>query len=119
MVKWPRLENGRPILMHIASIAFHYGQEVAASCHSERWFNELGGLKVQGPSSAAAFLTEVFEELWKPQMIAFILYNFHRALNKGSRSQGLSGGQGALQLLEDQREQVRLWTQAEHPFSWE
>jgi hypothetical protein len=119
LAKWPRLENGRPVLMHIASIAFHYGQEVAAGCHSERWFNELGGLKVQGPSSAATFLAEVLEDLWKPQMIAFITYNFHRALNKGSRSQGLSGGQRMLQLLEDQREQIRLWTQAEHPFSWE
>jgi hypothetical protein len=48
--------------MHIALIAFHYSQEVAASCYSKRWFNELGGLKVQGLLSAAAFLTEVFEE---------------------------------------------------------
>jgi hypothetical protein len=52
--------------MHIASIAFHYGPEVAASCHSEAWFNELGGLRVQGPSSAAKFLEEVLQELWKP-----------------------------------------------------
>jgi hypothetical protein len=119
LAKWPRHENGRPMLMHIASIAFHYGPEVASSCHSELWFNELGGLRVQGPSSAATFLEEVIQELWKPQMIAFVTYHFHRALNKGSRSQGLSDGQGALQLLEDQRDQVRRWTQAEHPFSWE
>jgi hypothetical protein len=119
LAKWPRCENGRPILMHIASIAFHYGPEVASSCHSELWFNELGGLRVQGPSSAATFLEEVIRELWKPQMMAFVTHHFHRALNKGSRSQRLSDGQGALQLLEDQREQVRRWTQAEHPFSWE
>lgn len=100
--------------MHITSIGFHYGPEVAASCHSELQFNELGGLRVQGPSSAAKFLTEVLEELWKPQMISFIKYHIQRALNKGSRS----GNHGALRLLEDQREQVRQWSQTEHPFSW-
>jgi hypothetical protein len=33
-------------MMYIASIAFHYGLEVVASCYSEVWFNELGGLGV-------------------------------------------------------------------------
>ncbi|KAL5400731.1 hypothetical protein PMIN03_012135 [Paraphaeosphaeria minitans] len=103
LVKWPRRDDGRPILLHIASIAFHYGPEVAARCHSELWFNELGGLRVQGPSSAAKFVAEVLEELWKPQMIAFVTHHCHRALNKGRLGQELSSGQGALQLLEDQR----------------
>lgn len=119
LAQWPRHQNGRPKLMHIASLAFHYGPEVAASRHSEVWFSELGGLRVQGPSSAAKFLEEVFEDLWKPQMMAFITNHCHRALNKGSRSRGSSDGQGMLQLLEDQREQVRQWTQAENPFSSE
>ena len=72
--------------MHIASIAYHYGLEVAATRYSEVWFNELGGLGVQGPTSAATFLREVLQELWKPQMIAFVVHQFHRGLNKGSRS---------------------------------
>jgi hypothetical protein len=110
LAKWPRNDNGRPILMHIASISFHYGPEVASSCHSELWFNELGGLRVQGPSSAATFIEEVIQELWKLQMIGFVTYYCQRTLNKGSRSQGLSNGQGALQLLEDRREQVRQWS---------
>lgn len=107
--------------MHIASIAFHYGPEVAASRYSEVWFNELGGLGVQGPTSAAKFLQEVLQELWKPQMIAFVAHQFHRRANRGSRrsSHLASDGQGTLQLLEDQREQVKLWAQSEHPFSWE
>lgn len=119
LARWPRQQNGRPLMMHIASLAFHYGPEVAASRHSEVWFSELGGLRVQGPSSAAKFLEEIFEELWKPQMIAFVTNHCHRALNKGSRSHGSSNGQGMLQLLEDRRGQVRRWTEAENPFSWE
>jgi hypothetical protein len=119
LAQWPRRENGRPIMMHIASIAFHYGPEVAASCYSEVWFNELGGLGVQGPTSAAKFLQEVLQELWKPQMIAFVTHQFHRGLNRGSRSHPASDGQGTLQLFEDQRERVELWAQSENPFSWE
>jgi hypothetical protein len=119
LAQWPRQENGRPIMMHIASIAYHYGPEVAATRYSEVWFNELGGLGVQGPTSAATFLREVLQELWKPQMIAFVVHQFHRGLNKGSRSHRASDGQGALQLIEDQRERVKLWAQSEHPFSWE
>lgn len=119
LAQWPRQENGRPIMMHIASIAYHYGPEVAATRYSEVWFNELGGLGVQGPTSAATFLREVLQELWKPQMIAFVVHQFHRGLNKGSRSHRASDGQGAVQWIEDQRERVKLWAQSEHPFSWE
>ena len=119
LAQWPRRDNGRPIMMHIASIAFHYGPEVAASCYSEVWFNELGGLGVQGPTSAARFLKEVLQELWKPQMVAFVTHQFHRRLNKGSRSHAGSDGQGTLQWLEDQRDRVKLWAQSENPFSWE
>jgi hypothetical protein len=35
LAQWPRCENGWLILMYIASIAFYYGLEVAASCYSE------------------------------------------------------------------------------------
>ncbi|OAL50489.1 hypothetical protein IQ07DRAFT_428269 [Pyrenochaeta sp. DS3sAY3a] len=29
LAQWPRRDNGRPIMMHMASIAFHYGPEDA------------------------------------------------------------------------------------------
>jgi L-2-hydroxyglutarate oxidase LhgO len=61
-------------MLHIASIAFYYRLEVAASCYSEVWFNELRGLRVQGLTSAAKFLKEVLQELWKLQIIAFVTH---------------------------------------------
>jgi hypothetical protein len=63
IAQWPRRDNRRPIIMHTASIAFHYRLEVAASYYSEVWFNELGRLGVQGLTSAAKFLKEVLQEL--------------------------------------------------------
>ena len=50
-------------MMHIALIAYYYGLEVAATRYSEVWFNELGRLGVQGPTSAATFLREVLQKL--------------------------------------------------------
>lgn len=35
LAQWPRRENGRLIMMHIASIAFYYGPEVTASYYSK------------------------------------------------------------------------------------
>ena len=119
LARWPRTDKGRPIMMHIASIGYHYGADVAAYCHSEVWFREVGGLAVQGPSSAAKFLDEVLEEMWKPQMIAFVTHQFYRALNKGTRGYALSEGQGALQAREEARERVRRWAEGENPFSAE
>ena len=119
LAQWPRGENGRPLLMHVASIAFHYGPEAAASRHSNAWFRELGGMKVNGPSGAAKFLEEVFQDLWMPQMIAFVTHQFSRALGKGSRGQGGSSGtQESFQVVERQQESVRRWSQSSNPFSW-
>ncbi len=119
LAKWPRHKNGRPILMHIASIAFHYGPEMAAGCATETWFTELGGLQVQGPASAARFLEEVFRDIWKPEMIAFVTAQFRRAVNKGSQRQEISHSQGALQLATDREEQLKRWAKVENPFTWE
>ncbi|KAF2174792.1 hypothetical protein K469DRAFT_770346 [Zopfia rhizophila CBS 207.26] len=119
LAQWPRSENGRPLLMHVASIAFHYGQEAAASRHSNVWFKELGGVRVRGPSGATKFLEEVFQDLWMPQMVAFVTHQFNRALSKGGRSQEPSGRiQESLQLMERKRESVQRWSQSSHPFSW-
>ncbi|KAF2463861.1 uncharacterized protein BDR25DRAFT_362273, partial [Lindgomyces ingoldianus] len=103
LAQWPRGKNGRPLLMHVASIAFHYGSEVAASRYSNVWFQELGGIRAKGPSGVAEFLEEMFRELW-----------FSRTLNKGSRSQR---GSGTQESEEHQRELVRQWSQSRKPFS--
>ena len=114
---WPRGENGRPLLMHVASIGFHYGPEAAASRHSNTWFRELGSLEVGGPSGAAKILEEIFRDLWVPQMVAFVTHQFNRALGKGIWSQGASSGMQ--ESVERQREAVQAWSQSINPFSWE
>ena len=113
---WPRGEDGRPLLMHVASIGFHYGPEAAASRHSNVWFQELGGLGVGGPSSAAKFLEELFRDLWVPQMVAFVTYQFSRALGKGNRNQ--EGSSRTQESVEHQRKTVHQWSQSSNPFSW-
>jgi hypothetical protein len=91
--------------MHVASISFHYGPEAAASRHSNVWFQEMGGLGVGGLSSAAKFLKEMFQDLWVPQMVAFVTYQFSRALGKGNQSQGCC--RGTQESVEHQRKTVQ------------
>ena len=119
LARWPRGENNRPLLMHVASIAFHYGPEVAASRHSNVWFKELGGMLIRGPSGAAKFLEDLFRDLWIPQTVAFVDHQFNRALRQGSRSEDYgSKTKEELQLLEHQHTLIRQWSQSDHPFSW-
>ena len=41
--KWPRRkQDGKPILMHITALAYHYGEASAANRQNELWFTQLG-----------------------------------------------------------------------------
>ncbi|KAM0445891.1 hypothetical protein ACHAO4_009601 [Trichoderma viride] len=59
LAKWPQSKDGRLALMHIPALAFHYGPAVAASRHSQLWFSELGGQRIDRVRAAAAFLNQV------------------------------------------------------------
>ena len=117
VVKWPRAKNGRPIFMHIASLGFHYGPEVAASRHSLVWFRDLGGKSISGPAGATRFLDELFRDLWIPQMVAYVSYQLRRRL-------GLSRGHDndippdELEVKQRQRALVESWEKSARPFSW-
>lgn len=116
--KWPRTKNGRPILMHIASLSYYYGPEVAVGRHSQLWFRELGGKSIRGPSSAARFLEEVFRDLWIPEMKAFVGHQLQRQLNQGRRGQQTDGVLSQdLETAQRRRVAQQDWLQAEHPFS--
>lgn len=49
--------------MHVASLTYHYGSEVAASRHSMLWFRDLGGKLVAGPAGVTKFLEDVFRDV--------------------------------------------------------
>ena len=83
---WPRAEKNRPVLMHVAALAYHYGQSVADNRHSKLWFAELGGRSIQGISSAGRFLEEVLRDLWIPEMKAFVAHQLHRHPSQAGRS---------------------------------
>jgi hypothetical protein len=115
VIHWPRTRDGRPMFMHVASLGFHYGQEVAASRHSLAWFRDLGAKSISGPAGATRFLEELFHDLWIPQMVAYISHQLQRRLR-------LTAGGGAsravLELREQQRALIDGWAKSEHPFAW-
>ncbi|RKK76702.1 hypothetical protein BFJ68_g18016 [Fusarium oxysporum] len=91
LVGWPQLSNGRPVLMHVASLEYHYDRTVASNRYSQLWFAELGGRSIDGMDRMITFLHEVFQDLWIPETVAFIARQVRRGLNRGIRSGGRSG----------------------------
>ena len=71
--QWPRMNDGRPVLMHMASLAFHYGEEVASNRHSQLWFSRMGGLSISCRTEMNEFLERLLEELFIPETKAFII----------------------------------------------
>jgi hypothetical protein len=110
ILQWPRDKDGRPIFMHIASLSYHYGPEVAASRHSLVWFRDLGGKSISGPPGATRFLQDLFRDLWIPQMVAFVSHQLRRRASGDQESNS--------QLLQEQRSIVETWSRSPHPFSW-
>lgn len=120
LAQWPRGNDDRPILMHVASIGFYYGPEVAASRHSNVWFRELGGMAITGLHSATNFLDELFRDLWIPQMVVFMSYQAERALRNGSRRQESQNRTTEdTQVTMHRRSLLQRWSSSCHPFAWE
>jgi hypothetical protein len=116
--QWPRTKNGRPILMHVASIEFHYGPQAAANRHSNVWFKEFSGMSVSGPRTMSRFLEELIQDLWVPQTVAFITHQFNRAIRMEGRAAECNGATMLqLQELERKRSLVQRWSQSAQPFS--
>ncbi|KAJ9415745.1 hypothetical protein QL093DRAFT_2568886 [Fusarium oxysporum] len=80
LVGWPQLSNGRPVLMHVASLEYHYDRTVASNPTQS----------IDGMDRMTTFLHEVFQDLWIPETVAFIARQVRRGLNRGIRSGGRS-----------------------------
>jgi hypothetical protein len=115
VLQWPRTGDGRPTFMHVASLGFHYGPEVAASCHSLIWFWDLGAKSISGPAGATRFLEDLFRDLWIPQMVAYIS---HQLQHRPSLTAGGEASQADLEKREQQRAIIDDWAKSEHPFAW-
>ncbi|KAG8664931.1 uncharacterized protein FPOAC1_012908 [Fusarium poae] len=117
IVRWPRTkdEEHKPILLHIASLEYHYGRVVAANCHSRVWFGQLGAEDIRHVGSAIKFLGKVIRGFWVPQMVAFMTHQLRIHFNQGARS----GRDPAEHIRRSERFGTVLdaWEQSEKPFS--
>ncbi|KAH8797253.1 hypothetical protein F5884DRAFT_687983, partial [Xylogone sp. PMI_703] len=102
-------DDNRPIFMHMAAIAFHYGPEVAASQRSWLWFKGLGAQSIRGPAGAMRFLDDV----WIPQMTDFVSRQALRLIGQQDADRR--------ELLENQDQQQRMveaWLKIKNRFTW-
>lgn len=108
--QWPKLKQNRPVLMHVASLAYHYGRDVASNRHSQLWFAELGGRSIQGIATAGRFLEEVLRELWMPETKTFMVHQLHRRIAQESQdgiSQSAAEAGATLREWEDSDDSFR------------
>lgn len=115
--RWPKMNDGRPVLMHVAALAFHYGPKIAANRHSQLWFAELGGRSIKGLEDTAGFVEEVLRDLWTAQTRSFVCHQVRQRLNRGARGgrSAFEADSGALSLA---REAITNWEDSSNPFSW-
>ncbi|KAG6286477.1 hypothetical protein E4U45_008439 [Claviceps purpurea] len=119
LMQWPKsgVKQKRLILMHVAALTYHYGPQVAADRQSQIWFGQVGCKGIRDVSAALEFLEDVFEEMWIPQMVAFMVLQLRRQLN--------SGVQGGMTLAERSHEAkeastlLKSWEADKEPFSIE
>ncbi|KAK2684837.1 hypothetical protein QWA68_016168 [Fusarium oxysporum] len=85
VVRWPRTkdEERKPILLHIASLEYHYGRVVATNCHSRVWFGQLGAEDIGHVGSANMFL----KHLRRSQRFGAVLDAWEQSENPFSSGQ--------------------------------
>lgn len=113
---WPRGAKDRPILMHVAALAYHYGPAVAISRQTHVWFQELGGKSMLAPTQFTRLLENVFEELLIPQQVTFFKYNIERRLREEDHQREVQGSPE--RLMDNQFSLLERWSQSNHPFAW-
>ncbi|KAH6954032.1 hypothetical protein BKA56DRAFT_503819 [Ilyonectria sp. MPI-CAGE-AT-0026] len=117
VVRWPRIKDNerKPILLHLASLEYHYGRVVAANCHSRIWFGQLGAEAISHAGSANCFLKKIFRGFWVPEMVSFMAHQFRSQLNQGVRS----GRDPTEHLRQSQRfgEVLEAWELSKEPFN--
>src|SRR5207249_4875631 len=80
--QWPRsATDNRPVLMHIAALAYHYNAATALNRQSELYLAELAGSANRDTATLSLFLEGVLRKLWVPQTVAFIAQQLSRKLH--------------------------------------
>jgi hypothetical protein len=115
--RWPRTSNdGRPILLHIAALAYHYGSNVATKRHSQIWFGQLGGKAIRDARGAGKFLGDVFRMMWVPQTVSFMTYQLRKDLGRNTRREGVPS-EHRMRRLEEARRSLDTWEAGDGPFT--
>lgn len=110
--QWPRMSDGRPVLMHTASLAFHYGEDVASNRHSQLWFSRMGGLSIGSRTELNEFLERLLEDLFVPETQKFMVQQIRRWMTREARA-------GALQVTPRMMKTVEDWQKSQAPFKKE
>lgn len=108
---WPQDGQGVHLLLHIASLRFHYTISVAAARLSHMRFRVLRQTALTCYASAAPFICALFQGDWQRQMVAFLVPQLRRTLGAWARAEG--GGEEA-GLIDAE---IQQWRDSPMPFA--
>lgn len=117
MYKWPD-DDGHARLAHIASLAYHYTQAVAARRQGQLWFGVIHKGQLGSMCYVGEVLTRVVRDLWRPQVIAFVITQLRRALNVGVRA-GSGLALDTTAIRQDAHAALEKWAHSEMAFTWQ
>ncbi|KAG6063236.1 hypothetical protein E4U16_000973 [Claviceps sp. LM84 group G4] len=116
MQTWPTSsETGRPMLLHVDELRYHYGAVVADSRESELWLAQLGDDGIRNMSQMSAFVAELVEGRWVPETRSFLAQRLRKKLNRSTP--------GGAHLSSDDilvgAQALAAWEEESYPFRME
>lgn len=116
--RWPVVEKtGRPQLLHVSELRYHYGDRIASSRESELWFAQLSMATLQSRSALSDFLAELLRELWIPQSKAFMTVQLRRRLHEGGAGKPGNESLVTTDNIEQCEVAIREWEESEDAFT--
>ncbi|KAG6104263.1 hypothetical protein E4U13_000155, partial [Claviceps humidiphila] len=116
MQTWPTSsETGRPMLLHVDELRYHYGAVVADSRESELWLAQLGDDGIRNSSQMSAFVAELVKGRWVPETRHFLAQQVRKRLNRSTP--------GGAHLSSDDilagAKAIAAWEEESYPFRTE
>ena len=91
---WPFSQDNKPRLLHISSLRFHYGDVIATRRLQSVLFKELSIGHIRNYSTALAFLKNLLQETWVPQMAMFVHFQAIRLSKERAKLTDLTTYEG-------------------------
>ncbi|KAG6125432.1 hypothetical protein E4U38_007652 [Claviceps purpurea] len=116
MQTWPTSsETGRPMLLHVDELRYHYGAVVAESRESELWLAHLSDDGIRNTSQMSAFVAELVEKRWVPETRYFMAQQLRKRVSQSKPG----GAHLSSDAISAGAQAIAAWEEESYPFRME